>query len=214
MPTGSGCRLIPLLSPEADAPLPSGSSGLSQHPLGLTLCPPHCSHRQSTGDSSCSGKPCHPPPPPSWLPRRVQSTVGVAVGTSQTSALSCSERLFLPGLELGRAVAQESPQIYTTSAVWRVQRKNGTLFPSSEQDCSSGTCSYCAAPLHQAQVPNTAGLGMQQTLPDFCSSSKGRAAQQELGVHQGWKEPSFSSTKQPPLHTTGPSVGYTRGLKG
>lgn len=178
-------------------------------------CAPLTAHTgRAPVTAAAQGNPATPPPPPSWLPRRVQSTVGVAVGTSQTSALSCSERLFLPGLELGRAVAQESPQIYTTSAVWRVQRKNGTLFPSSEQDCSSGTCSYCAAPLHQAQVPNTAGLGMQQTLPDFCSSSKGRAAQQELGVHQGWKEPSFSSTKQPPLHTTGPSVGYTRGLKG
>lgn len=107
------------------------------------------------------------------------------MGTSQTSALSCLERLFLPGLERGRAVAQESPQIYISSAVWRVQRNNGTLFPSSEQDCSSGTCSYCAAPLYQTQVPNRAGLGMQQTLPDFCSSSKGRAAQQEPEVHQG-----------------------------
>ena len=120
------------------------------------------------------------------------------MGTSRTSALSCSKRLLLPGLELGRAVAQEWPQIYTSGAIWRIQRKNVNLFLSSEWDCSSGTSSYCATALHRAQVPNRAGLGTQQTLLSFCFSSKGRAAQRELGVCQGWKEPSFSSHQTTP----------------
>lgn len=66
----------------------------------------------------------------------------------------------------------------------------------------SGTAA--AAPVVIVQHPctrhrsQTAGLGTQQTLLSFCSSSNGRAAQWELGVHQGQKEPSFSSHQTTP----------------
>lgn len=76
--------------------------------------------------------------------------------------------------------------------------------PSSEWDGSSGTSSSCATPLHRSQTE----LGMQQTLLIFGTSSKGRAAQWELGVHQ---EPSFSTAPHTP-----PALmwGGHRGLKG
>lgn len=61
-PRSSVCGRILLQSPETEAPLSPGSSRLSQHPPRVTLSSSHCSHRQSTDASSCSGKPCHHTP--------------------------------------------------------------------------------------------------------------------------------------------------------
>lgn len=84
MPRGSGCRLIPLLSPEAEPPLPPGISGFNQPPLGVTLSP-ITAHLGRALVSAAAGR----------LPRRVHSTGGVAVGTSCNSTLSCSKGLLL-----------------------------------------------------------------------------------------------------------------------
>lgn len=42
------------------------------------------------------------------------------------------------------------------------------------------------------------GIGTHQTLLSFCSSSSGRAAEWELGVHHGWKDLSVSSHQTTP----------------
>lgn len=70
---------------------------------------------------------------------------------------SAAPRLLLPGLELGRAVAQDWPQIYASGAIWRVRKENVTLFPKSERDCSSGTSSYCAT--HLGTGPTQSWIG-------------------------------------------------------
>lgn len=92
-------------------------------------------------------------------------------------------------------VAQDWSQICPNGAVGRVWRGNATLFSSSECDCSSSISGY-----GRAHIPDRAGTGTQQTLLSFCSSCSGRAAQWELGLHHGWKDPPSAPTK-PPLHT-------------
>lgn len=198
MPRGSGCRLIPLLSPEAEAPLPPGSSGLSQHPVGLTLSPARCSHGQSTSASSCSGKPCPRSPCPSWLPHRVQSTVGAAVGVIRTPALSYSGRLLLRS----RSLAEQWHRTGHKSTPVVLSGGFGGKMPS----CPPAQCGTAAAALvvivqhpctgHRSQTE----LGWARSRP--CSASalapRGELAQRDLGVCQGRKEPSFSSHQTTP----------------
>lgn len=182
---GSGCRVIPLLSPEVESPLPPGTSGLSQPSLGVTLSPV-TAHMGSALLSAAPGR----------LPHRVHSAGGVAVGTSCNSALSCSKGLLLPRLELGREWHRTGPQICPSGAVWRVWRGNATLFPSSES--SSSISGYGTTPLCRAHIPDRAGTGTHQTLLSFCSSSTGRAAEWERGINASWKDPSFSSHQTTP----------------
>lgn len=133
------------------------------------------------------------------------------MGTSQTSALSCFERLLLPRLEFGRAVAQDWPQIYTNGDIWRVWRKNATLFPSSDWDCSSGSSSYCATQLFRTQVPNSRTRRIAEPAQVLLQLQRGE-------LHsRTWvsvRSPPSASTKQSPPHTPGPSVRGTGSLKG
>lgn len=184
MPRGSGCRLIPLLSPEAEPSLPPGISGFNQPPLGVTLSP-ITAHLGRALVSAAAGR----------LPRRVHSTGGVAVGTSCNSTL---QGIVAARTGAWQRVAQDWSQICPNSTVRRVWRRNATLFSSSECDCSRSISSNGATPVRRAQVPDRAGLGTHQTQLSFCSGSSGRAAEWELGVHQGWKDPSFSSHQTTP----------------
>lgn len=199
MPRGSGCRLIPLLSPES--PLPPGTSGLSQPSLGITLSPV-TAHTGSELLSAAPGR----------LPRRVHSAGGVAVGTSCNSALSCSKGLLLPRLELGR----EWHRTGHKSAPVMLSGGFGGEMPLCSPAQRAAAASVVMAQYPRAGHTSQTELGQAHTRP--CSASApapvGEQQSGSWGSIPAERTPPLAATKQPLWHTHNPSVQGTANLKG
>lgn len=203
MPRGSGCRLIPLLSPEAEPPLSPGISGFNQPPLGVTLSPV-TAHLGRALVSAAAGR----------LPRRVHSTGGVAVGTSCNSALSCSKGLLLPGLALGR----EWHRTGHKSAPTVLSGGFGGEMPpcSPAQSVTPAGASVVMAQHPCAGHRSHIEQGWAHTRPSSASAPAPVGEQQSgsWGSIRAGRTPPLAPTKQPPRHTHSPSVGGAGNLKG
>lgn len=153
----------------------------------LHSVPYHCSHGQITGVSS------------SWCQAPTQGAQyrRSGCGHQLQLMLSCSKELLLPRLELGRewhSTGHNLPQWCCPEGL------EGKCHPVLQLSVTAAVASVVMAQHNQTghTSQTRSGIGTHQTLLSFCSSSSGRAAEWELGVHHGWKDLSFSSHQTTP----------------